>query len=253
MAHTFTELGIPFPLFEASTEGTEYVGLADCCLCRRSNQPAFRLGIGNHIMLTCPSCQTVNGLDADDREDTACRTCKTTLAFPLHHPLTPKDANGEFPLYACYECLRQGKAALGKDTEVGMITWEQAVNGVTHGVPGLSQPGYEMVETYPAEGEWEAWYGVRLPSEWMWELLRTPTYSTWQGEQWQFCCQRPMIFIGEWKQEDFTRNAPDGDGLRYALETQPDLTPEVWGWGACCFYMFRCPECRSVRGHYDMD
>ena len=48
-----------------------------------------------------------------------------------------------------------------------------------HGLPGLNHPDFEMV---PLEGE-EDWAGARVPTEWMLELLRTPTYSTWQGER----------------------------------------------------------------------
>lgn len=46
---------------------------------------------------------------------------------------------------ACYVCLRDSRAALTKDTVLGMVSWEQALEGVTHGVPGLSRSEFEMV------------------------------------------------------------------------------------------------------------
>jgi hypothetical protein len=54
-------------------------------------------------------------------------------------------------IVACYSCLRQGRAAITKDTELGMVSWEQAFEGVTHGIPGLAHPDFELV---PKENDW---------------------------------------------------------------------------------------------------
>jgi uncharacterized protein CbrC (UPF0167 family) len=191
-------------------------------------------------MLNCPGCGTLAGLDADNQEDVLCRVCGATIPFP--------DVEEE-EIAACYTCLRNGKAAITKDTQLGMITWEQALGGVTHGLPGLNRVDFEMV---PKEG---GWVGARLPQEIMWELLRTPTYSTIQGDRWQFCCRRPMIFVGEWSREDFSRFAPDGDGRRFFQEIVQKPVPGLWEdelHDVTGIYVFRCPACGTLTAHWDM-
>ncbi|WP_181448805.1 CbrC family protein [Nonomuraea aridisoli] len=65
--------------------------------------------------------------------------------------------------------------------------------GRTHGVPDFGHaPGFELEP--PGEDDWVA---VRIPSAVLLELVRTPTYSTWQGEQWLFCCGDAMTYLGE--------------------------------------------------------
>jgi uncharacterized protein CbrC (UPF0167 family) len=89
----------------------------------------------------------------------------------------------------------------------------------------------------------------------MFELLRTPTYKSIQGEVWQFCCCRPMVFIGEWSREEFARRAPDGDGQRYFEEVVPDSVPGLWGnqlHDIIGVYVFRCPSCGRVTAHWDI-
>jgi uncharacterized protein CbrC (UPF0167 family) len=191
-------------------------------------------------MLDCPSGGTANGLDADDREDGACRQCQATGPFP-----TIEDDE----IRACYSCLRSGKAAITKDTELGMVSWEQAFEGVTNGVPGLDHPDFEMV---PKDDDW---VGARLPQEVMFELLRMPSYSSIQGERWQFCCRGPMVFIGEWSREEFASRSPDGDGHRYFEQVVQDTMPGLWEdqlHDITGVYVFRCPSCERVTAHWDI-
>lgn len=191
-------------------------------------------------MRECPGCGTVNGLHASDRRDCPCRQCKSTIRFPVV---------GEDEIKACYACLRSGKAAITKDTELGAISWEQAFEGVTHGIPGLNRNDFEMV---PKEDDW---VGARLPQDMMFELLRTPTYSTIQGERWQFCCRQPMIFLGEWSREQFGRHAPDGDGQRLFAEIVQRNIPGLWEdrlHDITGVYVFRCPSCSRLTAHWDI-
>jgi uncharacterized protein CbrC (UPF0167 family) len=241
MSKTFAELGIPFPLFDGpADQAGEYCGLSACSLCRTRRQHCFRLGIGCAVMLHCPKCGTLNGLDANNREDGPCRQCQAAVPFPAIR-------DGE--IKACYSCLRSGKAAITKDTELGMVSWEQAFEGVTHGIPGLDRSDFEMV---PKEDDW---VGARLPQEVMFELLRTPTYNSIQGECWQFCCRRPMVFIGEWGRDEFARRAPDGDGQRYFEDVVQDSGPGLWEGkldDIIGVYVFRCPACERVTAHWDI-
>jgi hypothetical protein len=122
-AKTFAELGIPFSLFEApSDQAIEYAGVNTCSLCAQSGQHCFLLGIGCYLILDCPNCGTANGLDADDRHDVLCRGCHAAVPFP---------AIDDDEIRVCYPCLRSGTAAITKDTELGMVSWEQAIEGVT--------------------------------------------------------------------------------------------------------------------------
>ncbi len=241
MSTTFEQLGVPFPLFEAPTEeAREFVGRKQCSLCRMQNQNCFRLGIGCAVMIQCSRCGTPNGLDADDREDIPCRSCGTLIPFP-------KLADEE--IVSCYDCLRLGKAAVTKDTELGMVSWEQALDGVTHGIPGLNRPEFEMV---PLEDDW---VGVRLPQKVMFELLRTPTYATIQGDRWLFCCQVPMVYLGEWSRDEFTKRAPDGDGQKFFNEIVQDVMPGLWEdalHDVTGVYVFCCSMCDALKAHWDL-
>jgi uncharacterized protein CbrC (UPF0167 family) len=243
MADTFTGLGIPFPLFEAPvTDAGGYVGLATCSLCRRGSQHCFRLGIGCAVMRDCPKCGTENGLDAYDSHDRPCQQCGEVLKFP--------DSNGE--VHTCYTCLRAGAAAITKDTELGMVSWDQAREGVTHGVLGLDRDDYEMVARD------DDWVAARVPKELLYELLRTPTYNSIQGERWQFCCRAPMAFVGSWDQEAFNGRAPDGDGRSYFERVVVHAGPGLWDAldelrGDMGVYVFRCRHCGRVAAHWDFD
>ena len=237
---TFSDLGIPFPLFEADEEAaSEYVGLRDCSLCG-SHQHCFALGIGCALMANCPNCDLENGLDADDREETPCRGCMTPIPFPR---LTDDE------IVACYDCLRSGKAAITTDTELGMISWAQAYEGLTHGIPGLSRSDFALVD-----GE-DGWVRARLPREMLFELLQTPNYASIQGERWQFCCKRPMIFIGNWSHERFMHEAEDGDGEGLLNEIVQNVVLGLWEdqlHDVTGIYVFRCPECGRRAGHWDI-
>jgi uncharacterized protein CbrC (UPF0167 family) len=241
VSKSFSALGIPFPLFEApSDQASEYGGVATCSLCGSARQHCFRLAIGCGLMIECPGCGSTNGLDADDREDIACRQCQSVVPFPRID---------DEEICACYRCLRSGMAAITHNTELGMIAWEQALDGVSHGLPGLDRDDFEMV------AKEDGWVGARLPQDVMFELLRTPTYQSLQGEVWQFCCSRPMIFVGTWSRADFSRHSPDGDGRRYFQQVVRDCVPGLWEdqlHDVTGVYVFRCPFCGGRRAHWDV-
>jgi uncharacterized protein CbrC (UPF0167 family) len=244
---TFADLGIPFPLFEApTTEASDYAGVATCRLCGGRDRHCFELGIGDALVLPCPVCGTENGLDADDRADTSCRSCGSPVPFP-------ERLRAKKQLLACYDCLRAGKAAMTKDTEFGMVSWEQACQGITHGVPGLSTDQFETV-LIDAD---EDWYGVRVPGEHLWELLRTPGFHSWQGERWLFCCRQPMTYLGGWRS---VVGLLHPDDLQTFFEGLFDADDEAIQWGYEAFeagnaslYVFRCRSCGRLRATWDCD
>lgn len=245
MHTTFAQLGIPFPLYEAPIESpgdSEYAGLDTCSVCGTTVAQCFSLGVGTAVIIPCPQCGAANGLDVDDKAGAACRDCSARIEFPVSIASQPEPK-------VCYTCLRSGKAALSKDTEFGMISWDQAFSGVTHGLPDLRQDQFESVMTDTEHN----WVGVKLPQDMMFELLRTPTCDTWQGERWLFCCRYPMTFIGEWDQEHFKHHDPQGNGEQLYRSVVEDVDADTWqfvGVGLAV-YVFVCKRCGRHRAHSD--
>jgi uncharacterized protein CbrC (UPF0167 family) len=223
---TFADLGIPFPLFDASVdEASEYLGAGHCFACAGEQPHCFELGIGAALLLPCLSCGTANGLDADDGEDARCRSCGASVPFP--------EAEGE-TLAVCHACLRAGHAALTKDTTLGMVSWEEALD-VT-GVQSLHAHAHPSPKA-------------------LLELLRTPGYISIQGERWELCCERPMIYLGQWTQDEFDAAAPDGDGQ--ALFDEIVQEPEDGLWeddlhDSAGIYVFRCGTCGRKTANWDV-
>lgn len=237
---TFRELGIPFPLFDApAKQAAEYAGVAACSLCETESE-CFTLDIGCALMLACPRCGAENGLDANDREAERCRKCETEIDFPLEE---------DDEILICYRCLRAGRGAITKDTEFGMVSWEQAFAGVTHGVPGL------QTAMFPTRPVGDGWIGAVVPREWLFELLRTPTPTTIQGECWHFCCGQPATFIGVWERSDFARHAPDGDGKAYLERLIGESVPGLWEdelHDVTGIYVSRCERCGRETATWDI-
>lgn len=248
MGTTFAQLGIPFPLFEAPVErAPDYVGLKTCSLCHMEGRHCFQLNGSDDVAVWCSVCQTENGLSANDKEDgAACTKCGAVLDFPPN----VKEGTQEEPMLTCYECLRAGCAAITKVTVLGMIRWEDAARGQTHGVPRLNRSDVELVTV---EDDWTA---ARLAPDMMWELLRTPGYLTWQGEQWQFDEGKPMIYVGEWNRAAFNRYALNGNGKRFFYEIVPDTYDGQWDDlpnEHSSVYVFRSATREINAAHWDMD
>ena len=130
-----------------------------------------------------------------------------------------------------------------------MIRHEEALRGVTHGVPGLDHPQFEMV---PLEDDW---VGARLAIPMMLELLRTPGYSSIQGETWLFCCKTPMVYVGEWSRQTFMEMAPGGNARAFFESVVENSSERLWNddlGDVTAIYVFRCGACRKYRAHWDM-
>jgi hypothetical protein len=241
LALTFHDLGIPFPLFKApASEAKGYKGRGRCSLCHREGVHCFELGIGADVVIHCPVCTVEVALDAQSRAGRACEACDNHLEFPNL---------GRSAVLTCYTCLRAGRIAMTKDTELGMIRHEDALSAVTFGVPGLDRPDFELVP------KGDGWVGVRLPVPMMLELLRTPGYSTIQGERWLFCCKAPMVYVGQWSRQNFSEMAPDGDGRVFFDLVVRDTIDGLWEdklHDKTGVYVFRCAACRKYEAHWDM-
>ncbi len=242
----FHDLGAVFPLFNARVEeASEYVGIADCSITRAEAVPCFRLGVGCHLVVRCLACGADNGLDADDRDAEVCHRCAELVEFPRGMP---------DEIVVCYAALRAGRAAISKDTEYGMITWESAQCGLTEGPPGGGRS--RQSSRAPLSALCEDRAGTKLDPEVMLELLRTPTYISWQGERWLFEGRTPGVFIGCWDAADFAAHAgsQSAEDLFFAVVG----SSERWLWsalgaGRISVYVFRMPGSGDLRAHWDMD
>lgn len=203
----------PFPLFAAPlSEAAGHTGAGPCVVCGAEVDERVRLGGSGRLV-------------------------------PQEAPSGPDDA-------VCVPCLRAGHVAFTRDTEYGMVRWEDAVAGRTHGVPDLRHAdGFPLGE--PNE---DGWVSVEIPPMVLLELVRTPDYVTWQGERWLFCCGSAMVYIGRWKQDDVVRHVPADPAAAFLAIFDG---AEPWMWTALDdlsidFHAFRCRSCDRVRGHADM-
>lgn len=248
---TFAELGIDFPLFGADVEeAAGWQATGRCVLCFEE-LAGFRIGIGDYVETRCGGCGRLTPVPADDGVD-ECVHC--------HEPVVLGDDLLES--HGCWSCLRAGRWAATMDTEAGMVTPVHALRGRTHGrlSPSTLADAEPTLAGWPVTGaDASGWRRAIVPTPVLIELVRTPNYVTWQGEQWLFHCRRPMRYLGLWGKVDFTAAAPDDDGSAHALRTA-DLPEDVWehlserpGESSILTYMFECPTCGAHRGHWDVD
>jgi uncharacterized protein CbrC (UPF0167 family) len=155
---------------------------------------------------------------------------------------------------ACYQCFREWRVENAVGTELGMVRLEDARAGRTHGLP-LTNPGdllgYELVphDADPRFPE-ERWYSVIIPPAHLLELVRTPRYTSWQGERWLFCCGQPAVFTGTLP--PLTSSEKVGEILGVSLAEAQEMATALDD-GSISTYLFRCQICRRERGHYDVD
>jgi uncharacterized protein CbrC (UPF0167 family) len=134
-----------------------------------------------------------------------------------------------------------------------LVSWEQAFRGITNGVPGLRTDQFELVPIDPEED----WYGVRVPSGHLWELLRTPGFYNWQDECWLFCCRQPMSYTGGWR-NIMESLRPDEPRAFCKSLFDPDDETRDWIWeeadsGSVSLYVYRCTSCGRYRATWDTD
>lgn len=242
---TFADLGFPFPIFEApASEATNYVGVGVCRLCEANDRPCLDLK-DDDLIRSCPSCGAVNGLVASGRPiETFCRACEAPVSFP-------EQSDDDSPFLVCAECLRAGRMAIAKETEFGFVDWEEAVEGLTRHLP--EPPESDQFEVVPIRDS----FGARIPGESLWELLRSPGYPSWQGENWLFHCRRPMIYKGTWESIAKTHQHPDRPAIFKGLFADDDpyreWDHEEFEYGSPTLYIFQCRDCGLHRAHHDCD
>jgi uncharacterized protein CbrC (UPF0167 family) len=164
---------------------------------------------------------------------------------------------------ACFKCLASGRFAITKDSSLGMIRWEDAIQGRTHGLPlpplADGSPAREVHGFATLEPNDDGWQSILVPRDALLELTYTPDFLSIQGSVWEVHCRQPMTFVGRWGRSDFNDAAPDGDGRTYgqrigsiSLEAWEalgdrggDESDPVWT------YAFRCLVCGSHAASWD--
>jgi hypothetical protein len=174
------------------------------------------------------------------------------------HAFTARADGAE--VVACYACLRGGRAWVPKDTEAGAVSADSAARGRADviGIPRseVERLGFVVIphELEPALPDWGH---ALVPAADLGELIRTPDFLTWQGCQWLFCCGRPMVYVGAWKEPQFEAHAGGADPAVLFRSVVPGCPLFEWGRhaplsGAGGPYVFRCQVCGGYRGYMDM-
>jgi uncharacterized protein CbrC (UPF0167 family) len=87
---------------------------------------------------------------------------------------------------------------------------------------------------------------------------RTPGYTTWQGEEWQACCQDACAFLGDAEQADL-KSLPTDERQRLLArmgldeEELVEIVENYQVGGSPAFYKFKCLHCGKLRFAWDCD
>ena len=142
-----------------------------------------------------------------------------------------------------------------------MVRSQDALAGRTMESPESNESSRSTTGAHPVDPNFpdEHWYSVEFPSADLIELVRTPSYSTWQGERWLFCCNRPSVFIG-------CMSLAGLSALASAIDRGPvDLVAAMTGCSASeakgtlaaianervRLYAFRCTGCEGFRATWN--
>lgn len=184
------------------------------------------------------------GLNAGRRE-TQCLKCGEINLWPADMDMDET--------YTCFDCLKAGRVAITHTSELGIITWPDAVRG-------LVRDGCERIARRHGLEIWvdDEWGDpvtyLRVAPEPLLELLSTPVHSCWQEEHWPFHCGAFCAYLGHWTREDFERQAP-GSGRAWYTEHHVDNHGESWAWIDESFEtsVYRCRKCGKHMVYTDSD
>ncbi|NLT57192.1 MAG: CbrC family protein [Actinomycetales bacterium] len=228
---TFADLDIDVPLFAAPIDAAkDFAGTRTCLLCGQ-RWPCFLLGRDHEVIATCDECCRAVPVNARRRSG-GCPRCGRTISIRETLQVVPELLT---KVYACAGCLRAGRWAQTMVTELGVVRWPDGFS------PAADQPALG-----PARSAFQ-------------ELLRTPVYATFQGENWLVCHDVPMTFLGQWCRTDLDAARP-GAGAVLLAEIVEDSQPDVlWesglgesiGTSPAGVYVFRCERCGRLRAHSD--
>lgn len=134
------------------------------------------------------------------------------------------------PAYICAWCVADGTAALKFD---GQFNDFSAIDGIGYA------PRVWTVDPRDAEEV----------------SLRTPSYPSWQQEEWRSHCGRPCAFIGFVGAHElpfYERESDFAADVNGGLEWDPELLRRrLRRHGDLAGYLFQCIQCGAHRLHVD--
>ncbi len=95
------------------------------------------------------------------------------------------------------------------------------------------------------------------------EMLKTPYYTTYQGEQWMCHCENFMDYIGIWDAPDFTKESGNDNGKELFEEMTISGYHHLWdefdlkvnekneSWEDALYHAFQCRHCKIKQGYWE--
>jgi uncharacterized protein CbrC (UPF0167 family) len=167
-------------------------------------------------------------IDLFDKVEGTCSVCEEKRNLKYNSSFYSVDE----PEYICPWCIANGKASEKYDGEFNDYC------------------GIEGVSPNPNDPE------PTIPKEMLTEICtKTPSYSSWQHEQWLSHCNEPCAFIGY----------ADSETIKPFLEELKDDIEQNIGFdkdsimkllsknGHLVGYLFKCVKCNKHRLHADCD
>lgn len=155
---------------------------------------------------------------------------------------------------ACYTCFRTDRVRVTQNTELGLVTPEDALAGLTGGVPASLDLDPRGTRSSPSdENDGDAddpFVRFHVDVQPLQELLRTPSYTTWQGESWLFCHAAPMIFLGDRAVVDLDPEDLPAMLAPEVIDDPEEFLDEVLQQKRF-LYVFRCAHCNERRAHWE--
>ncbi|MCM8536264.1 MAG: CbrC family protein [Lentisphaeraceae bacterium] len=214
----------------------------------------------------------------DDEDD--CEICKFCGTKSQYIYEIEESDDEEF---GCIDCLINKKFTIPKSTEIGDID----ENGNFYKLQEATETKIEGLDLENiTESQINDYINSRSFStkilqtpdgyrkEQIQEIIRTPNVTCFQDLDHPVHCKDFMKYIGRWAQEDFHKNATDGDGeklwkqmieedmnhlweetekeIEYYGTEWPQYETSNWAHGSCV-YVFECTKCKSKICHWDCD
>ncbi len=229
-------MSLEFPLYKAPvTKSPCYAGQGVSILSGAASEHCFRMGIGACLVVVCPSCEAENRFNCGANEIGTCKVCHSAVLSDPHADRL-----------ISYEEFRSGLGLITKDSEVGLFSeWDLDTEWSDRDPEIVA----ESLQYYKL-----GWMREKISRDDIYELLRTPDYETWQGDHWLFHDEKPMIFVGEWTNDDFLAHKGEQTLEDFYISVfGQEFRDIVEGADDVCKYVFQSQDGRVFRGHYDID
>ena len=156
---------------------------------------------------------------------------------------------------ACLRCLLEKKYAFEQQVEGGLLN-KDGIFLESEKYPYLKDSIDYSENLLPKEKRLLAIKESNIK-----ELMHSPPFSTYHGAVWLTHCNDFMIYIGNWKHENFVAKSPNGNGKEYFDEIldnyngddfyEKQFSPTKSEHAQSLFYAFECSTCKIHRGYVE--